>query len=105
MIKRCNALWQELRFGLLLLVGLYGFTYAAKATEDPLPAVQTEAIFPSVLDRNTPTFKQAFSLLQQQGASLDIALFGHHPVEYQAYLLGSYSAQAQHYLLAIEWFN
>ncbi|MDI5830854.1 hypothetical protein [Shewanella xiamenensis] len=105
MIKRCNALWQELRFGLLLLVGLYGFTYAVKATEDPLPAVQTEAVFPSVLDRNTPTFKHAFSLLQQQGASLDIALFERHPVEYQAYLLGSYSAQAQHYPLAIEWFN
>lgn len=54
-------------------------------------------------DKNSATFQKAYMLLQQHGASLDVELFEKHPAEYQAYLLGSYSAQAQHYPLAIEW--
>lgn len=54
-------------------------------------------------DKNSATFQKAYTLLQQHGASLDVELFEKHPAEYQAYLLGSYSAQAYDYLLAIEW--
>ncbi|GIA22993.1 hypothetical protein VCSRO179_2735 [Vibrio cholerae] len=54
-------------------------------------------------DKNSATFHKAYTLLLQHGASLDVELFEEHPAEYQAYLLGSYSAQAYDYLLAIEW--
>lgn len=54
-------------------------------------------------DKNSATFQKAHTLLQQHGASLDVERFKKHPADYQAYLLGSYSAQAQYYPLAIEW--
>lgn len=77
---------------LLLLLAMSSSAYAAHESTNPL-------------DKNSASFQQAYALLQQNGASLDLELFEKHPVEYQAYLLGSYSAQAQHYPLAIEWFN
>lgn len=74
---------------LFLLLAISGSAYGVQDNVKPL-------------DKNSATFQQAYTLLQQNGASLDIELFEKHPVEYQAYLLGSYSAQAHDYLLAVE---